>query len=197
MITPANERKRVLGQLCRFREHRQAGSAQKALQAGYQMRRGLVPPLFEKETEPGQAVQAALSFTHPFTCEFELDPVLDQNIKWVCEDPVENNSNRLKAFAFWEKRCDELRVSSLQELARVPDPFLRRLLRGAPDSVQPVVGKFFHVALWRELAKAGHCKDAHLVEELLKGMPIVGDVARSGRWPPLGEKSMLCQFRHC
>ena len=39
--------------------------------------------------------------------------------------------------------------------------------------------------LWRELAVAGNCKDQHLIDELLVGMNIVGDVAKSGRWPPL------------
>ena len=60
MITPAYERKRVLGQPCRFREHGQAGSARNVLNADYQMRRGLVPPLFDKEMEPGHSVKAAL-----------------------------------------------------------------------------------------------------------------------------------------
>ena len=35
------------------------------------------------------------------------------------------------------------------------------------------------------MTAAGNCKDQHLIEELLAGMNIVGDVARSGRWPPL------------
>ena len=49
------------------------GSAKKALQAGYQMRRGLVPPLFSEELEPGHAVKQALEFTHPFTEDIVLD----------------------------------------------------------------------------------------------------------------------------
>ena len=62
---------------------------------------------------------------------------------------------------------------------------MRRLLRGVPDDKLPGIGQFFHVALWRELAAAGHCEDQHLVDEILQGMPIVGEIARSGRWPAL------------
>ena len=83
---------------------------------------------------------------------------------------------------------NELIDVSLQELAQVSDPFLRRLLRGAPENVRPPVGAFFHVALCRELAKDGQFKDVHLAEELLQGVTIVVDVSRSGRWPPLADK---------
>ena len=41
------------------------------------------------------------------------------------------------------------------------------------------------MALWKEMALAGKCKDFSLIDQLLQGLPIVGQVATSGRWPPM------------
>ena len=49
MVTPSADRKRVLGAPCRFKEHKQGRSGRRAVQSGYQMKRGLVPPLFSHE----------------------------------------------------------------------------------------------------------------------------------------------------
>ena len=46
MKTPSAERKRPLGQPCAIKEHRQKSSGKMAVASGYQMRRGLVPPVF-------------------------------------------------------------------------------------------------------------------------------------------------------
>ena len=54
-----------------------------------------------------------------------------------------------------------------------------------PDGQVPQLGQFFHCALWRELAAAGNCDDQHLIDEIMVGLPIVGEIARSGRWPEL------------
>ena len=75
--------------------------------------------------------------------------------------------------------------ASFEVLAQVQDPYLRRLLRGVPDSAVPSLGEFFHIALWRELAEEGKVQDSALLNEMRQGMSIVGPVARSGRWPPL------------
>ena len=88
LVTPHAERKRPVGQPCRFRDHKQAASGKKAVHAGYQMRRGLVPPLFSHELEPGQAVKVALDFDHPFTEEAPLSETLLANIASVCGSPV-------------------------------------------------------------------------------------------------------------
>ena len=89
LTVPPAERKRPVGQPCRFREHRQTGSARVAIGSGYQMRRGLVPPIFETELEPGQAVQHALRAIHPFTQEIALETVLTENIRQVCTAPAD------------------------------------------------------------------------------------------------------------
>ena len=47
------------------------------------------------------------------------------------------------------------------------------------------VGSFVHLALYRELAKAADVADAKYIDEFAVGLPIVGKVALSGRWPPL------------
>ena len=185
MVTPSAERKRVLGTECRFREHRQSGSGRKAIGAGYQMRRGLVPPLFLTEVEPGEALRIALEFVHPFTQEIELDEAIDLNICRVCSDSAALVEERHAMLQYWSERALALIPISEAELRLVPDALLRRLLRGVPDCQPVVLGKFFHIALWRALARAGGCKDQHLIEELLAGMTIVGEVGRSGRWPPM------------
>ena len=149
------------------------------------MRRSLIEPIFETELEPGQAAEHALKTVHPFNKDVALPQVLLDNIAAVCSDPAAVNDKRHELLKLWKARAEELQPGSLAELDKVSDPFLRRLLRGVPDGVAPKLGQFFHVQLWREMAAAGNCKDQHLIEELLVGMNIVGDVAKSGRWPPL------------
>ncbi len=73
MTTPAAERKRPVGQPCTAREHRQMNSGKMAVASGYQMRRGLVPPVFEVEMEPCQAAKHVLEFIHPFTVAASVD----------------------------------------------------------------------------------------------------------------------------
>ena len=68
LVVPAADRKRALLSSKPWAVHRQAETAQKALQAGYQLKRGATKPLLEVELEPGQAVQRVLSVIHPFTC---------------------------------------------------------------------------------------------------------------------------------
>ena len=67
-------------------------------------------------------------------------------------------------------------------LKQIPDRHLRRLLRGVPDDQPVVLGAFFHVALWRELMHQAACSDVDLVDQIMAGMPIVGDIASSHRW---------------
>jgi hypothetical protein len=83
MVTPSAERKRVVGAPSRFREHRQGRSGKRAVQAGYQMKQGVVPPLFSHEVELGEALRLALEFVHPFTEDFQLEGSLERNLSEV------------------------------------------------------------------------------------------------------------------
>ena len=72
-----------------------------------------------------------------------------------------------------------------QELRAIHDPYLRSLLRGAPDDQPVQIGTVTQVALWRELLAASRCIDSSLVDEMINGFSIVGDIKRSFRWPRL------------
>ena len=140
------------------------------------MRRGLVQPLFTHELEPGQSVKVALDFDHPFTEEAPLSEALLANIALVCGQPQRLVRLRKFKLEFWRDRAVHLRQLSLNQLDAVADPHHRRLLRGVPDGQTPVLGDFFHIALWKEMAQAGHCKDQDLIDQMLVGMNIVGPV---------------------
>ena len=90
----------------------------------------------------------------------------------------------------WAERAVITMAASLAELEEIPDRHLRRLLRGVPDGVVPRLGESFHVVLCRELASVGRCKDTELLGQNMTGMPVVGDILRSGRWPeiPLNDR---------
>ena len=59
-LQDVGERKRPLGQLVPFREHKQALTALFAQAAGYQLKRGALKPLLDVETTPGAAIEWAL-----------------------------------------------------------------------------------------------------------------------------------------
>ena len=80
--------------------------------------------------------------------------------------------------------------SSLDEISRIPDPLLRRLLRGCDDHVTPQLGQFFHVQRWREMAQAADMCDKALIDQILHGMPIAGQILPSNRWPLLLENDL-------
>ena len=44
------------------------------------------------------------------------------------------------------------------------------------------ISSFFHVSLWWELLDAADCRDADLLQQIMSGMPIMGDIASSHRW---------------
>ena len=99
----------------------------------------------------------------------------------MCSDPAAVSKKRSKLLEYWKAGAEALKSTSTAALDAIVDPHLRRLLRGAPDAESPTIGKFFHVELQREMALAGDCQDKHLIDELLAGMTIVGEVARSNR----------------
>ena len=190
MITPAAERKRPVGQLCKLVDHKQARSGKAAVGSGYQMKKGVVSPLFTVELEPGEAVRQSLEFVHPFTQAVPLNKTLLKNIAEICDHPDKINDERAMLLTFWQDQADLLQPESLSILDQVKDPYLRRLLRGVPDHVCPELGQFFHVALWRALAAKAEAKDQGLIDEMLRGMGIVGPIARSNRWPPMIAKKV-------
>ncbi|CAE7914902.1 unnamed protein product, partial [Symbiodinium necroappetens] len=66
-------------------------------------------------------------------------------------------------------------------------PALRRLLRDVPDYVDLQLGLCTHVALYDEFFAAVDCSDNELLRSLRSGFPIVGEIQRSGRWPPFSK----------
>jgi len=153
------------------------------------MRRGLVRPLFQQEPEPGQAVHLALQAIHPFTVDPEVPLPLLSNIDKVCSSPREVVARRRALLQLWGARAIELAPASLAAIRGLSDPYLRRLLLGTCDAAPgPQLGQFAHIALWQQLAQAANALDQGYVQEFLHGLPIVGDVARSGRWPELSPK---------
>lgn len=116
---------------------------------------------------------------------FQLEGSLEHNLVRVCSAPQALVAERHALLSLWSSLAVNPQESSLNELAALPHPHVRRPLRSSPDGVQPVLGQFLHVALWRELANVGHYEDQRLIEEIVEGMPIVGEILRSGRWPAL------------
>ena len=181
MAVPAHERKRPLGQPLPWVVHKQRATAEKARDAGYQLKRSALPPLLQVEMEPGQAVQQALQVPHPFTLDPALDPDLQEALAFAVHKPRQLLGHRQGALQFWADRAERLLPLTDQELRAIHDPYLRSLLRGAPDDQPAQLGTVTHVALWRELLAASRCIDSSLVDEMINGFSIVGDIKRSYR----------------
>ena len=49
------------------------------------------------------------------------------------------------------------------------------------------MGSFVHIALLEEMADAAGAQDQKYLAEFWTGLPILGPVPRSGRWPRLDE----------
>ena len=137
------------------------------------------------EMEPGQAVQRALQVPHPFTLDPALDPDLQAALSFVVHKPHQLLGHRQGALQFWAARAERLLPLTDLELRAIHDPYLRSLLRGVPDDQPVQLGTVTHVALWRELLAASRCIDSSLVDEMINGFSIVGDIKRSFRWPRL------------
>ena len=191
MVTPPGERKRPLGQLIALRAHRQGDTGRKAMSAGYQLKKSVVPPLYNVELEPGEAVRQSLSFTHPFSLAPELDPDLQEALALVTSHPQQVQQHRAAACQYWESRAVQLLSASDQELRALQDPWLRRLLRGVPDDQSVQLGSFFHVQLWRELAQAAQ----HCGSYCADGLPLtkLNSVFRMISWG-VGPGSLVAKF---
>lgn len=184
MTTPAAARKRPLGQPTPWSVHRQESSGHKAVGAGYQLKKSVLPPLLVAEFEPGEAVKVALNTIHPFSRAPMLEPDLQEALALTALHPDWVISHRGRALHYWEHRASALLPHTDRELSAIPDPWLRRLLRGVDDGQPLALGTCTHIALWRELAAAARSVDAKLVDQMLTGLPIVGSITPSNRWDP-------------
>ena len=192
----ALDRKRPLGTAALWRGHRQEQTAARALQAGYQLKRGALKPLREFEMEPGQAIQWSLKVVHPFTVPAQLDEALIASIQALAHTPDAVQARRVQALQFWESEAHRLLPISVERIAQQPDPDLRRLLRGAPDDQPAVLGQVCHVALYEALLKACGSVDQDLHLDLLRGFSIVGPIARSNRWPDYTKPQAAVPVQH-
>ena len=180
--TEAADRKRPHGAPVRVRDHRQRHSGQKAIAAGYQMKKSVVLPLITTEMHPGEAIEFALDLVHPFTQDAAIDSDLQAVLQEIVDNPQAVCDRRESLLHSWEARAHDLVPESDKLLKQIPDRHLRCLLRGAPDDQPLALGTFFHVVLWRQLLQQASCSDVDLVDQIMSGMPIVGDIASSHRW---------------
>ena len=183
--TPPEDRKRPLGQPVSWEGHPQEVSARRALSSGYQLRRTCHPPLLTEELEPGEAVRQLLGLEHPLCKSPALDPELLRNLHRLVADPAQVNRLRGARLAYWKSRALALRPKALAEIRQVSDPLLRRLFfQGVDDPGDAApIGSFVHFPLWRELATIAKVTDFDYIEQFKCGLPIVGPVVPSGRWP--------------
>ena len=133
--------------------------------------------------EPGQAIEWALSVTHPFSVPCELDPTLTNVITELAANLPQLVQTRLDALALWEQRAHQLLPESVRRIRALPDAHLRRLLLGCGEHQTPQLGQVCHVALYEAMLHARGSPDTAPAQQLLHGFSIVGPIARSGRWP--------------
>ena len=184
LVTPAADRKRELGCTRPHKLRRQLDTAQAAMTAGYQLKRGAFKPLLEFELEPGEAIQRVMQLKRPFTQMVDLPPAREAALQRVARHPAEVLRDRERLV---NQRCQEalrLLPVSVQMICQQPDPALRRLLLGVNDPSTAQLGKVCHIALYEALLQAVGSVDADLPRYLLEGFPIVGPIAQSRRWPP-------------
>lgn len=193
---PAADRKRALLSGKLWAVHRQAATAQKALQAGYQLKRGATKPLLEVELEPGQAVQWVLSVIHPFTCSAALPGALERALVQVATAPAAVVQQRAQLLQFWHQRALALLPRSVELIMQQPDPALRKLLLNCDHPAQAVLGRVCHVALYDEMLAACGSVDRTLPSLLLHGFPIVGPISQAGRWPPYDKPQKVLSVQH-
>eukprot|EP00439_Symbiodinium_sp_Y106_P051106 s3342_g6.t2 len=184
LLAPKVDRKRRIGDPVTWKGHRQEQAARLACSSGYQLKRGAAKPLLDVECEPGLAVQWSLDISHPFTVQPSISEEILQNIKTIAEAPTPLLQRRRDRLQFWQQRAKDLLPATDQELRSIADPCLRRLLRGVPDYVDLQMGSCTHVTLYDELFAAAKCPDPLLLQGIRNGFPIVGEIQRSGRWPP-------------
>ena len=83
MQGPDAVRKRPVGYVQHWQEHRQHQAARLAAAAGHQLKRGALKPLLLTESEPGLAIQWALQVVRPFTVQPDLSARALANIRKI------------------------------------------------------------------------------------------------------------------
>lgn len=83
--------------------------------------------------EPGRAVEVALSVAHPFSLDPALDPDLQEALAMAVRQPQFVLGHRAGALQYWGRHAHDLLPAADAILQKIPDAFLRRLLRGQPD----------------------------------------------------------------
>ncbi|CAE7825222.1 unnamed protein product [Symbiodinium sp. CCMP2592] len=151
LVAPKQDRKRKLGQAVNWKGHRQEQAARLAASSGYQLKRGAAKPLLDVECEPGVAIRRALGIPHPFTVQPDVPVELMANIDRIAARPLWLVDYRIKQLDYWHARAVALLPDTDRELRAIPDPALRRLLRGAPDYADLQLGHCTHVKLYDEL----------------------------------------------
>ena len=195
LTVPAHDRKRELLSTRPWKVHRQADTARRALAAGYQLKRGALKPLLGIELEPGEAIRWVLQVPHPFSQAAGLPADLEQALQHVVHKGAQIVHERARLLAFWERRAQELLPLSIFRIMQQPDAALRRLLLGALDPQSAHLGSICHVALYEEMLKACGSVDTDLPDLLLRGFPIVGKIAATGRWPPYPKDQKVFQVQ--
>ena len=180
-----HDRKRPVGQITPWKPHRQASSAQAAVESGYQLKRGALKPLLQWEMMPGQAIEWVLQTPHPFTVMEGLPSTLDQAINAVAISPAQVRAHRQRLLEHWGTIALEALRLSDRILLALPDAALRRLLRGVPDDQPAKLGTTCNVELYRIMLQHVKSVDQTLPSLLVSGFPIVGPIRKSGRWPSL------------
>ena len=191
LVGPKADRKRPLGQSVQWKDHRQAASALKAAASGYQLKRGALKTLLHVETEPGEAIAWSLQIPHPFSEMNQLDSDVAQAIQQVTADPAGVIRTRKALLHHWSAQALQCLHHTDQELRQIPDGPLRRLLRGVPDGEPARLGATCNIKLYQMLLKEAHSVDLELPHLLMTGFPIVGEISRSGRWPPFDRQQDL------
>ena len=148
------------------------------------MKKGTLQPLLTHEMEPGQAIQEALKAPHPFACGQPLTPDLQDIVDSATADPTAFSASRDLIMQHWQTRALALQKTSLDELAAISDPHLRRLYMKGDTTTAATrqLGSFVHLALYREMTQAAGSPDMVYPDNLAEGFPIIGPVQRSGRW---------------
>ena len=196
LVVPAADRKRALGQAANWKMHRQAHGAALAQAAGYQLKRGAVKPLLDCEVEPGEAIEWALKVDHPFSVPPPLSQQLLDNIQLVTTQGAVLNSARRRDLEFWKQQAALLLPHTARMIDSLPDPALRRLLRGGADGQPCQLGTTCHIALYKTLLLRAGSLDKDLPKLLLNGFPIVGPISKSGRWPAYEKQQTVISIEH-
>ena len=196
LVVPAADRKHALGQAANWKMHRQAQGAALAQAAGYQLKRGAVKPLLDCEVEPGEAIEWALKVDHPFSVPPPLSQQLLDNIQLVTTQGAVLNSARRRDLDFWKQQAELLLPHTASMIDSLPDPALRRLLRGRADGQPCQLGTTCHVALYKALLLRAGSLDKDLPKLLLHGFPIVGPISKSGRWPAYEKQQTVLSVEH-